>query len=95
VYVLQLGYENSGEITLDKKHEIVNHIGLRIKEIRDRKKLKQTDLAAKLQTAGFDIDSNTISKIERGLRNLSGRELCIFAKVLGVSPFWLADVDES
>ena len=70
----------------------VEHIGIRLKKIRKESKLRQEDLAAQLQIAGVMLDSSNISKIERGVRDVSGRELLIFAKVLNVCPYLLAGV---
>ena len=79
---------------MEEKHVIVDHIGLRIKKIRVNRRLKQTDLAAQLQTAGLDIDGNTISKIERGVRDVTVKELFPLAKALDVCPYWLAGFDK-
>jgi len=61
----------------DKKHQAIT----------------QDTLAARLQTAGLDIDRTAISRIESGKRQLKDLEAYIFAKVLKVSIEALFDAD--
>ncbi len=82
-----------------KKHTHNNRrniAGKRIKEARKRKKLSQSQLAAKMQVAGTTIEDKMISCIEIGNRTIYDYELSAFAKVLGVSVEWLLnETDES
>ena len=68
-----------------------NLIGGRVKEARMQAnpKVNQTQLHARLQTQGIDIDVTAISKIESGKRIVYDTELFAIAKALKVSPNWL------
>lgn len=61
-----------------------NLIGPQLKKIRKEAQLSQNDLASKLQLHGYDVDRNTITRIEAGTRFVSDMELKIFIEVLGV-----------
>lgn len=71
-----------------------NICGDRLREARVVKRLRQEDLAAKVQIEGVIMERDSISRIEIGTRFVSDYELKIFAKVLGVSVNWLLDIDE-
>jgi transcriptional regulator with XRE-family HTH domain len=65
-------------------------ISERIKTIRYHKLgMNQGELAAELAKRGFHYEQTTISRIERGERELSVSELFAFAAALGVSPIAL------
>ena len=66
-----------------------NVCGNRIREARNKKRLSQSDLAAKLQIAGVTLERDSISRIEIGTRFVADYELMTFADVLGVSVEWL------
>lgn len=66
-----------------------NIAGARIKLIRERNNLSQTDIAIKLQLENVILEQKAISRIERGERLISDYELLAFAKVLKVSLSWL------
>ena len=66
-----------------------NISGDRIREARLRKRLSQSDLAAKMQVEGIVIERDSISRIEIGTRFIPDYELPLFAKVLDVSVEWL------
>lgn len=66
-----------------------NICGPRIREARKRRKLTQTELAAKVQTEGLMLDRDSLCRIEGGYRFVSDFELKIFAEILGVSILWL------
>ena len=57
----------------------------RLRELRLERGWRQWQVAAKMQTLGADIDQQTISHIERGLRLVTDYELACFAKIFGVS----------
>lgn len=63
--------------------------GDRIREARQKMRLSQTDLAAKMQVEGIIIERDSISRIEIGTRFVADYELLIFARVLNVSMEWL------
>ena len=66
-----------------------NICGERLRQARVIQRLRQEDLAAKVQTQGVNMERDSISRIEIGTRFVSDFELKIFAKVLGVSVVWL------
>lgn len=61
-----------------------NIIGKRIREIRERKKITQDQLAARLNTQGVSIDRPMISRIESQTRYLLDYEIIAIAVALGV-----------
>lgn len=65
----------------------LNVIGPKIKEIRLGKKppITQEQLATKLQVLGWDIDRFGISKIERGVRQVTDKEVLLLAEALNAS----------
>lgn len=69
-----------------------NICGERLREARVDCRLRQEDLAARLQVEGVMIERDSISRIELGTRFVSDFELMIFAKVLGVSVEWLLGI---
>ena len=75
-------------------HGKKNVCGDRLREARVIQRLRQEDLAAKIQIEGVIMERDSISRIEIGTRFVSDFELMIFAKVLGVSVNWLLDIDE-
>ena len=71
-----------------------NISGDRIRQARVVQRMRQEDLAAKLQIAGVNMERDSISRIEIGTRFVSDFELKVFAKVLGVSVLWLLYMEE-
>lgn len=71
-----------------------NISGVRIKTARVRKRLSQSDLAAKMQVEGVIIERDSISRTEIGARFIPDYELPVYAKVLSVSVEWLLGVGE-
>lgn len=71
-----------------------NISGDRIREARLKKRLSQSDLAAKIQTEGIIIERDSISRIEIGTRFIPDYELPVFAKVLNVSISWLLGMED-
>ncbi len=45
------------------------HLGKNISELRKSKKLKQTDMVARLQILGIDISIYSYNRIEKGTQN--------------------------
>ena len=66
-----------------------NISGDRIREARQKKRMSQTDLAARMQVEGILIERDSISRIEIGTRFVPDYELPVFSKVLDVSVNWL------
>lgn len=62
-----------------------NICGDNIRLIRTKKKVTQTDLAARLQVRGVQLNQNSICRIEKGKRVVADYELLIIADALGVS----------
>ena len=56
-----------------------------IRRLRKKKRLSQTDLAAKMQVMNVNIDQQMISKIERNRRFVTDFELGCFCRILGVT----------
>lgn len=71
-----------------------NICGDRLREARVVKRLRQEDLAARIQLKGVNMGRDSISRIEIGTRFVSDFELKTFAEVLGVSVNWLLGIDE-
>jgi transcriptional regulator with XRE-family HTH domain len=72
---------------------LVKVVGERVRAIRAKQRINQTDLIGALRDVGFDFEQPTISRIERGERELSVSELFGFAAALGVSPVALVAPD--
>lgn len=62
-----------------------NICGANIRRIRMQKKVTQTDLAARLQVRGVQVNQNSICRIEKGKRVVADYELLIIADALGVT----------
>lgn len=66
-----------------------NVSGEKIRQMRNIKRMSQSDLAAKMQVEGVMLERDSISRIEGGERFVADHELRVFAKVLGVDVKWL------
>ena len=66
-----------------------NVCGSRVREAREKLKLSQDQLAARLQTEGLGVNQNSVSRIETGKRIVADFELVALAKVLNVDVNWL------
>lgn len=62
-----------------------NICGEKVKEARRKLKLSQTNLAAKLQIMGVNIERDSVSRIEIGTRFVADYELLAISEILGVS----------
>ena len=62
-----------------------NICGERIKKARKDLKLTQTELAARLQVEGVNIERDSISRIEIGTRFIADYELLALCKILKLS----------
>lgn len=61
-----------------------NIIGPQLRKLRYAADLSQPELAAKCQRLGWDIERDTIAKIEAGSRWVPDAELVLLARVLAV-----------
>lgn len=66
-----------------------NICGDRVREARQKMRLTQTDLAARLQVRGVIIERDSISRIEIGTRFVADYELLALSKCLCVTTGWL------
>ncbi len=71
-----------------------NLCGDRVREARQKLRLSQGDLAARLQVASIIIERDSISRIEAGTRFVADYEVVGLAAVLGVSPLWLLNSEK-
>lgn len=62
----------------------LNLAGSRIRKLRVANSLTQEQLAARCQTAGWDVTRGTLAKIEAGVRRLNDAEVVVLAKCLKV-----------
>ena len=62
-----------------------NICGEKVREIRKKNDITQDELAARLQVEGVNIERDSISRLEKGIRFVADYELVILAKVLGVT----------
>ena len=69
-----------------------NVCGNRIKELRKQKHLSTKKLEIMASLAGYkNINQNTITKIELGIRFVADYEVAIFAQLLDTTPEYLLD----
>lgn len=72
-----------------------NLCGDKVRQARQKQRISQSDLAARLQVAGVIIERDSISRIEAGTRFVADYELKIIAEVLKVDVMWLLTTDET
>lgn len=71
-----------------------NICGERVRQARQKRRMSQSDLAAKLQVENVIIERDSISRIESGTRFVTDYELKVLAKVLKVDLLWLLEEGE-
>ena len=71
-----------------------NICGDRVKEVRKRFGITQTELAARLQTEGVNIERDSVSRIEIGTRFVADYELVVLCKILNVSSDYLLGMEK-
>lgn len=71
-----------------------NICGDRVREARLKRRMSQSDLAAKLQVAGVIIERDSISRIESGTRFVADYELKLLAEIFKVELTWLLTPDD-
>lgn len=72
-----------------------NLCGDKVRQARQKQRISQSDLAARLQVAGVIIERDSISRIEAGTRFVADYELKVIAEVLKVDIMWLLSPDET
>lgn len=70
-----------------------NICGNRVREARQKQRISQSDLAARLQIEGVILERDCISRIEIGTRFVTDYEITVLAKCLRVSPLWLLGLE--
>ena len=70
-----------------------NVSGEKIHEFRTKRRLSQSELAARIQLKGVMLERDSISRIESGARFVADYELHAFAEVLGVEVTELFDIE--
>ena len=71
-----------------------NVSGDRIRELRQRARLSQADLAAKMQTEGAIVEQDVISRIESGRRLVTDYELLVLTRIFDPTADWLIGADK-
>ena len=66
-------------------YETEKKIGSNIRSLREKARLTQEQLSAKLQVNGCDITRSALAKIEVGQRHLYPDEIALLKKILNVS----------
>ncbi len=69
-----------------------NVSGERVRQEREKAKISQEKLAAKLQLLGLDVTQKAVSRIETGDRVVADYELVALAKALGVTVEYLLNI---
>ena len=72
--------------------EIETMVGNNIRILRERKKITQEILAAKLQVNGCDITRSAVAKIEVGQRHIYPDEIILIKQILGATYDEIFDV---
>ena len=62
--------------------EIEKRVGQNVRALREKAKMTQEQLAAKLQLCGCDITRSAVAKIEVGQRHLYTDEIILIKKIL-------------
>ena len=71
-----------------------NVSGDRVRELRLRRRLSQSALAAKMQTEGVIVEQDVISRIESGTRLVTDYELLALTKIFDVSSDWIIGAED-
>ena len=66
-------------------NKIEKQVGNNIRVLREKVKLTQDQLSAKMQVEGCDITRSALAKIEVGQRHLYPDEIILIKKILKVS----------
>ncbi len=71
-----------------------NVSGARIRELRQKARLSQSALAAKMQVEGVVMEQDAVSRIERGERIVTDYELLVLTRLFNTSTDWLIGAKE-
>ncbi len=71
---------------------IEKQIGANIRNIREKNKMTQEELSAKLQLRGCDVTRSAIAKIEVGQRHLYPDEIILIKEILNAEYDMIFDV---
>lgn len=71
-----------------------NICGNQIRCLRQKKRMSQAQMAARLQIRGVNLEQDGVSRVESGERLVTDYELRAFARVLGVSVEELFEPEE-
>jgi transcriptional regulator with XRE-family HTH domain len=71
--------------------KLMNLTGLKVKQIREDKKLTQEQLTARCNLLGWDISRGTLAKIESRVRRVTDFEVRLLAKSLNIKEQILFD----
>lgn len=66
-----------------------NASGGRVRIAREKCGITQSQLAARLQVEGIQLNQKAVSRIETGERVIADYELVYLAKALNADPLWL------
>ena len=69
-----------------------NISGERIREARVKQRMSQSELAARLQVKGVNIERDSLSRIETGTRFVTDYEIVVLSEILNVSALWLLGI---
>ena len=65
--------------------QVEKAVGANIRALREKAKMTQDELSAKMQVEGCDITRSALAKIEVGQRHLYPDEIIVIKKILKVS----------
>lgn len=74
--------------------QIEKKIGENIRRLREREKLTQEQLSARLQTNGCDITRSALAKIEVGQRHIYADEIILFKNLLHAEYTEIFEINE-
>ena len=69
-----------------------NISGERIRAARVKQRMSQSELAARLQVKGVNIERDSLSRIETGTRFVTDYEIVVLSEILNVSALWLLGI---
>ena len=70
-----------------------NISGERIREARVKLRISQSELAARLQVKGVNIERDSLSRIETGARFVTDYEILVLSEILNVNALWLLGIE--
>lgn len=65
--------------------QVEKAVGANIRTLREKAKMTQDELSAKMQVEGCDVTRSALAKIEVGQRHLYPDEIIVIKKILKVS----------